>query len=85
MSESIPGVSPEAWREFLAAHAEGDVLTGQVASIVPFGSFVELGSGVVGLLHVSEYVGGEPELGSSIPVRIHAVDRVGQRLSLKPA
>ena len=32
----------------------GDLVTGKVASIAPFGCFVEVGGGFTGLLHASE-------------------------------
>jgi ribosomal protein S1 len=32
----------------------GDVLSGRVSKIMPFGAFVDLGSGVEGLIHISE-------------------------------
>jgi ribosomal protein S1 len=75
---------PQAWQRFVQAHAEGEVVTGQVVSVVPFGAFVELGAGVHGLVHVSEWV--EPiEDGSTVHVRIIALDQDNRRVSLKPA
>jgi small subunit ribosomal protein S1 len=41
-------------REVRRAIVPGAVLTGRVASVVAYGAFVDLGSGVQGLLHVSE-------------------------------
>ncbi|HEY3464317.1 MAG TPA: S1 RNA-binding domain-containing protein, partial [Amycolatopsis sp.] len=37
------------WSEFVAAHAEGGVLDGVVARVVPFGAFVEVADGIHGL------------------------------------
>lgn len=74
-------VSLEAWQEFLLAHAAGGVLPGQVTQVMPFGAFVELGGGVVGLLH------GRTDLrpGAEVSVTIEAVDLEGRRVSLRLA
>jgi len=40
----------QMWQEL----AEGKILPGTVASVMPYGAFVDLGNGVQGLLHVSE-------------------------------
>ena len=74
-------VSPEAWRNFLAEHADGGVLNGVVASVVPFGAFVEVGPGIHGLLPHPNCPE-ELETGSLIPVRIANVDLANRRMSL---
>lgn len=73
----------EAIAQFLDAHDVGDELDGTVHSIVPFGAFIEVAEGVQGLLHESEYRQ-RPELGSSIRVRIAAMDPEARRMSLLP-
>jgi small subunit ribosomal protein S1 len=40
--------------EVRRAMSVGDVVTGRVVSVRPFGAFIDLGGGVQGLLHVSE-------------------------------
>lgn len=69
--------------------AAGAVLTGHVASVREFGAFVELGSGVQGLLHVSEMawsrVSDTSQLlspGQEITVKVLRVDEDGQKISL---
>lgn len=42
------------WEEFAAKYAPGEVVTGKVARIVPFGAFIDIGNGIDGLLHISE-------------------------------
>ncbi|GAA1600898.1 S1 RNA-binding domain-containing protein [Catellatospora bangladeshensis] len=56
----------------------GDVLVGQVVSIVPFGAFVRIADDADGLLY------GEtgPQVGSSVTVRILEIDREKRRASL---
>ncbi|MQA97609.1 MAG: S1 RNA-binding domain-containing protein [Streptosporangiales bacterium] len=79
-----PRVPLAAWQEFLSARAEGGVFEGEVVSVVPFGAFVEVGGGVHGLLHKSEWRTA-PETGQTIRVRINQIDLDGRRVSLLPA
>jgi small subunit ribosomal protein S1 len=66
----------------------GDVLTGEVRSLRPFGAFVDLG-GADGLLHVSE-IGWAPithpreelQVGQKIEVRVIRLDPDNQRIAL---
>ena len=67
----------------------GAVLTGRVASVLDFGAFVDLGSGIQGLLHVSEMgwsrVTNPGELvapGDQITVKVLRVDEGAQKISL---
>jgi small subunit ribosomal protein S1 len=67
---------------------EGDVLTGTVRSLVPYGAFVDLG-GLDGLLHISDISWGhigKPEevlsVGQEIQVRILKIDRESGKISL---
>jgi len=55
----------------------GDVFSGKVVSTVPFGSFVEHPAGAHGLLHGQQAVEG-----STVQVKVLAVDAVQQRFSL---
>jgi small subunit ribosomal protein S1 len=66
----------------------GDVLTGEVRSLRPFGAFVDLG-GADGLLHVSE-IGWAPishprealQIGEKIDVQVIRLDPENQRIAL---
>ncbi|MEV4316998.1 S1 RNA-binding domain-containing protein [Actinocrispum sp. NPDC049592] len=66
--------------KFAAEHAAGDVLSGRVAEVVSFGSFVELEGGVHGLLH-----GQQLDRDMAVRVQILEIDAVKQRTSLKLA
>jgi small subunit ribosomal protein S1 len=79
-----PRDQAHAWQAFLTAQCARTPIQGTVASIVPFGAFVELGEGVHGLLHRSEW-SAEPSVGSSISVRILQLDLANRRVSLAPA
>lgn len=76
-------VDEDAWRAFVARHATGGELTGDVVSVVPFGAFVEI-DGVHGLLHGSEYTGA-PSVGDRVRVRIAAIDVENRRFSVVTA
>jgi small subunit ribosomal protein S1 len=67
----------------------GADLVGRVASVRPFGAFVDLGGGVQGLVHVSEMGWSrvtDPstivEQGQEVTVRVLAVDRERNKISL---
>ena len=67
---------------------EGQLMQGRVVSIAAFGAFVDLGAGVLGLVHVSELshnrvhsVDEVVKVGESVPVRILKLKDTG-RISL---
>ncbi|UVS78553.1 S1 RNA-binding domain-containing protein [Actinokineospora sp. UTMC 2448] len=67
----------------LLVHPVGDVVTGTLVKIVPFGVFVRLPSGVEALLHRSEIAAGTRlELGLAMRVRIQAVHEDLGRVNL---
>ncbi len=51
--DALPTYSDEAKKEKLATVKEGDVLSGIVTGLMPFGIFVDL-DGIEGLVHISE-------------------------------
>jgi small subunit ribosomal protein S1 len=67
----------------------GAVITGRVTSVVPFGAFVDLGSGVQGLLHVSEMgwsrVADTSQVvapGESVTVKVLRIEDAGKKIAL---
>ncbi len=76
-------VSPEGWAGFRATHPPGSALMASVVSVVPFGAFLEVAPGLHGLLHTREWQG-EPQVGSTLNVRILQFDDANRRLSLAP-
>ena len=76
-----PGETPQA---FIARHTVGEVVDGHVVVHVSFGSFVELGGGVHGLLHRDELTE-TPALGAALRVEILAMDPDQGRVALRPA
>jgi small subunit ribosomal protein S1 len=83
MSRPTHSTHEAGWNEFVAQHGVGDVVDGDVVSVVPFGAFVRIGE-VDGLAPQSLWPT-LPELGSRIPVRIVAIDPDNRRFSLSPA
>jgi len=78
-----------AWESFVARYGVGDVLSGRVTQVLPFGAFVEVADGVVGFFSDRSVWPGAPErapaVGSRVPVRVVAVDGANQRVSLVTA
>jgi small subunit ribosomal protein S1 len=79
----------EAAAEVRRSLVAGAVLTGRVASVRPFGAFVDLGGGVQGLLHISEMgwsrVADASEVvapGESITVKVLRVGDGGEKIAL---
>ena len=44
----------DPWQEFADGHKVGELVYGRVTKLVPFGSFVQVGDGIEGLVHISE-------------------------------
>ena len=68
---------------------EGAVMTGRVTSVREFGAFVDIGSGVQGLLHVSEMAWSRisdasqiVKAGDQVTVKVLRVDDEGQKIAL---
>lgn len=54
ISLSIKETLPGPWEQISEKFAAGDVVSGTVKRLVPFGAFVEILPGVEGLVHISE-------------------------------
>jgi small subunit ribosomal protein S1 len=54
LSLSMKELEPDPWETFFAVHRLGDIVRGKIARFASFGAFVDLGSGVEGLCHISE-------------------------------
>jgi small subunit ribosomal protein S1 len=79
----------EARATILESLAPGQVREGVVRKVLDFGAFVDLGSGVDGLLHVSQLGWGRVkhpsevvQEGQKISVRVDKVDRESRKISL---
>jgi predicted RNA-binding protein with RPS1 domain len=67
----------------------GVALEGRIVHITTFGAFLELESGVIGLLHLSQMKGFPervemPEMGTKLRVKIIAIDAERGAVALSP-
>ena len=51
---SLKATQQDPWAEFAEGHAVGQLVYGRVTKLVQFGSFVQVGDGIEGLVHISE-------------------------------
>ncbi len=89
ISLSLKATQQDPWREFAGAHQVGELVYGRVTKLVPFGSFVQVGDGIEGLVHISEMSAHHIELpeqvvtpGEELWVKIIDLDLQRRRISL---
>jgi len=54
VSLSLKATQEDPWKEFERRYKAGEVISGQVTKLVPFGAFVRVAQGIEGLVHISE-------------------------------
>src|SRR5213083_1881984 len=54
VSLSLKATQEDPWKEFERKYRAGEVISGQVTKLVPFGAFVRVAAGIEGLVHISE-------------------------------
>lgn len=86
---SATAVQKEQRRQQLQKLSVGDIVTGTVVNLKKFGAFVDVGSGLTGLVHISkidweflDHPADKLAVGDEITVRIDDIDLERQRLSL---
>jgi len=89
VSLSLKATQEDPWREFERKHQTGEVISGQVTKLVPFGAFVRVGEGIEGLVHISELSDQHVEspeqvvqVGEQVRVKVVDVDVSRRRISL---
>jgi small subunit ribosomal protein S1 len=89
VSLSLKATQEDPWREFERKYQTGEVITGQVTKLVPFGAFVRVEEGIEGLVHISELSEQHvdtPEqilnVGDIVRVKVVDVDVSRRRISL---
>jgi small subunit ribosomal protein S1 len=89
VSLSLKATQEDPWREFERQHQMGEVITGSVTKLVPFGAFVRVGEGIEGLVHISELSDQHVEspeqvvqVGEEVRVKVVDVDVSRRRISL---
>jgi small subunit ribosomal protein S1 len=89
ISLGLKQTQEDPWQRVLDSYGSGDILEGKVTKVVAFGAFVEIVSGVEGLVHISElaehHVESPSEVvapGDEVRVRILEIDEERRRISL---
>ncbi len=89
ISLSLKATQQDPWQEFANNHRVGELVYGRVTKLVPFGSFVQVGDGIEGLVHISEMASHHVELpeqvvtpGEELWVKIIDLDLQRRRISL---
>jgi small subunit ribosomal protein S1 len=89
ISLGLKQTQSDPWQQVLDHYKEEDVVEGRVTKVVTFGAFVEILSGVEGLVHISELAAHHVEnprevvsQGQAVNVKIIEVDGERRRLSL---
>jgi small subunit ribosomal protein S1 len=89
ISLSLKATQQDPWQEFATSHKVGELVYGRVTKLVPFGSFVQVGEGIEGLVHISEMSAHHVDLpeqvvtpGEELWVKIIDLDLQRRRISL---
>jgi len=89
ISLSLKATQQDPWQEFATSHQVGELVYGRVTKLVPFGSFVQVGEGIEGLVHISEMAVHHVEApeqvvtpGEELWVKIIDIDLDRRRISL---
>jgi small subunit ribosomal protein S1 len=93
ISLSRKSLEKDPWRDAAQKFTEGSIVTGKVVRLETFGAFIELASGLEGLVHVSELGAGRRvshprevvQAGQEVQVRVLGVDPNKRRISLSLA
>lgn len=92
ISLSLRSLTPHPWAAAAGKFEDGQVVSGEVTRLAPFGAFVKVADGVEGLVHISELSDhriAKPEEavqpGQKVSVKILKVDAEARRLSLSIA
>ncbi|WP_105616232.1 30S ribosomal protein S1 [Vallitalea okinawensis] len=85
----LKDVNDDPWKKASEQYKVGNVVMGKVSRLAGFGAFVELESGIEGLVHISEISekriskpDDELEFGQEVKVKILSVDSSSRKLSL---
>jgi small subunit ribosomal protein S1 len=89
VSLSLKATQEDPWKEFERKYKAGEVISGQVTKLVPFGAFVRVAQGIEGLVHISELShehveepGSVVSVGDEVQVKVVDVDVSRRRISL---
>lgn len=85
----LKDVNDDPWKKASEQYKVGNVVMGKVSRLAGFGAFVELESGIEGLVHISEISekriskpDDELDMGQEVKVKVLSVDGSARKLSL---
>lgn len=82
---SIKRLTPDPWKNILDRYPVDSTINGKVVRIAPYGAFINLETGIEGLIHISKIPGGsEPKVGDKVECIVEKVDPVKRKISLTP-
>lgn len=89
-SLGLKQLMPDPWERFAEKYREGDIVSGSVTRIFPFGVLLEIVSGIDALLHRSEMPSDQnnPEhyrIDETYEVMIRSIDAEARRISVQLA
>ena len=89
ISLSLKDLNADPWKDAETKYAVGNIVTGKVVRMVPFGAFVELEEGVDGLVHISQIAYKHVEkpedeltIGQEIQAKVTELDLAAKKISL---
>ena len=89
ISLGLKQTTPDPWTKLIETYPVGTIADGKITKVVPFGAFVELGSNVEGLVHISEMAPRHIDspaqvvkVGQDVKVKVMDVNVERRRISL---
>ncbi len=89
ISLGLKQIEPDPWENITELYKIGDVVSGKVSKITPFGAFIELSHKIDGLVHISQIskdhvdkVKDKLAVGQQIEARVIKIDREDRRIGL---
>ena len=82
LSLTLKRLSEDPWEKIEDRYPVDKQVSGVVTDILPFGVFVQLESGISGLIHISKLIGRTFEIGDKVECFVESIDVKGRRLSL---
>lgn len=80
---SIKRLTPDPWKNILDRYPVDSTISGKVVRIAPYGAFVNLETGIEGLIHISKIPSGlEPKSGDKVECIVEKVDPIKRKISL---
>ncbi|MDI6716027.1 MAG: 30S ribosomal protein S1 [Actinomycetota bacterium] len=89
ISLGLKQTQKDPWRERVEKYTIGQIITGKVTKLMPFGAFVQIEDGLEGLVHISElsyeHIEAPEEVvkvGDDVEVKVTSIDNERRRISL---